>query len=127
MNHIDVGKFGEQLAQEYLLQNKYKILFCNYRFKNWEVDIIAKKKNTLYFVEVKTRKYKNFKQEKDLATLPEEAFTFKKRSSFINASKMFLLQNPIYDHSALQLCLIGIYLFGNHDPVINFYENILDV
>lgn len=34
MNHIDVGKFGEQLAQEYLLQNKYKILFCNYRFKN---------------------------------------------------------------------------------------------
>ena len=34
MNHFEVGNVGEQLAQEYLLQNKYKILFCNYRFKS---------------------------------------------------------------------------------------------
>ena len=51
-------KFGEQsesLAVWYLKKNGYKILELNFRTKLGEIDIIAKEKKTLVFVEVKSR------------------------------------------------------------------------
>ena len=50
------GEQGESLAVWYLKKNGYKILEQNYRTKLGEIDIIAKEKKTLVFVEVKTRK-----------------------------------------------------------------------
>lgn len=54
--HIEVGKLGEQEAKEYLKKNNYQILGLNFRCKLGEIDIIAYHKNTIVFVEVKTRK-----------------------------------------------------------------------
>jgi len=50
-----IGKFGEKIAEKYLLENKYKILEKNYRCKYGEIDIIARYKKDLVFIEVKTR------------------------------------------------------------------------
>jgi len=50
------GKESESLAVRYLKKNGYKILEQNYRNKIGEIDIIAKEKGTLVFVEVKARK-----------------------------------------------------------------------
>ncbi len=50
------GKESESVAVRYLKKNGYKILEQNYRNKLGEIDIIAKDKNTLVFVEVKARK-----------------------------------------------------------------------
>ena len=56
MSNISVGKKGEELARDYLSKLGYKILECNKRFSRFcEIDIIALDKNTLVFVEVKTR------------------------------------------------------------------------
>ena len=41
--HNDLGKKGELLAQEYLLQKGYKILDVNWRFQKAEIDVIAQK------------------------------------------------------------------------------------
>ncbi len=52
-----VGSLGEDLAVKYLTKLGYKIIERNKRFsKLCEIDIIAKDKNTIVFVEVKTRK-----------------------------------------------------------------------
>ena len=51
----DIGKKGEKLAKEYLEQNNYKILTTNFYCRQGEIDIIAKKEDTVIFVEVKTR------------------------------------------------------------------------
>ncbi len=51
-----LGKIGEKLAQQYLLTNGYKILETNWRFKKYEIDIIAQINHTIVFVEVKARK-----------------------------------------------------------------------
>lgn len=52
----EVGVNGEILAQEYLKKQGYEILEVNKRFSRFcEIDIIAKHKDTLVFVEVKTR------------------------------------------------------------------------
>lgn len=61
MNNREFGNKGEDLACEYLIKNGYKILERNKHFsKLCEIDIIAKLKDKVVFVEVKTRKSNAF-------------------------------------------------------------------
>lgn len=54
------GEKGESLAAWYLKKNGYKIIEQNYRTQLGEIDIIAKEKKTLVFVEVKARRSTRF-------------------------------------------------------------------
>ena len=63
--HNELGKKGEQLAVDYLLQHGYTIIERNYRFDKAEVDIIAQKKDTLAIIEVKTRSSIDFGNPQD--------------------------------------------------------------
>ena len=49
------GEQGEALAVRHLKKAGYKIIETNYRTRLGEIDIIAKDKDTIVFVEVKTR------------------------------------------------------------------------
>lgn len=55
MNTVETGRLGEQHAASHLKQKGYRILCCNFRARRCKIDIIARKHNTLVFVEVKTR------------------------------------------------------------------------
>ena len=66
--HNELGKEGEKLAIDFLLKNGYKILETNYRYLKAEVDIIAKKDNTLAVVEVKTRSTDYFGNPQDFVS-----------------------------------------------------------
>ncbi len=50
-----LGERGEALAAEYLEAGGYRILHRRYRFGRGDIDLIARKGNTVVFVEVKTR------------------------------------------------------------------------
>ena len=50
----DIGRLGETLAAEYLRRNGFSIIDRNVAYKTGELDIIARKGNTLHFIEVKT-------------------------------------------------------------------------
>ena len=54
------GEKGESLAAWYLKKNGYKIIEKNYRTQLGEIDIIAKEKKTIVFVEVKARRSTRF-------------------------------------------------------------------
>ncbi len=57
----DIGKKYEQQAVDYLIKLNYKIIEQNFKLLPiGEIDIIAKDKGTMVFVEVKYRKNKNF-------------------------------------------------------------------
>ena len=86
LNNIDKGNKGENVAATFLLQNGYTILQRNWRFKHWEIDIIASKENKLHFVEVKTRTSKKFGN-------PEEGVNEKKMSSLKKGAEEYLFQN----------------------------------
>ena len=58
--HNQLGKKGEKLAVDFLLDKGYDIVERNYRFDKAEVDIIAKKNQTLAIIEVKTRSTSDF-------------------------------------------------------------------
>jgi len=70
-NHNELGKKGEDLAVTFLLKNGYEILERNYTFQKAEVDIIAKKENTLAVVEVKTRSTNVFGNPQDFLKLKQ--------------------------------------------------------
>lgn len=50
----DIGALGEKVAAEYLRRQGMKIVGRNVARKTGELDIIARKKDTLHFVEVKS-------------------------------------------------------------------------
>ena len=55
MQKKELGKQGEEIAIRFLKKKGYRILIRNYVCKMGEMDIIAREKDTLVFVEVKTR------------------------------------------------------------------------
>lgn len=56
MNYrINKGKEGELFVAQYLQKNGYTIIAQNYRKRFGEIDLIAKKNDTIAFVEVKWR------------------------------------------------------------------------
>jgi len=64
-------KFGQQseaLTEKYLKKQGYKIIARNYRTKLGEIDIIAREKGTLVFVEVKARRSASFGSPKAAVT-----------------------------------------------------------
>ena len=56
----ELGRRGEELALRFLKKSGYKIIERNYVCKMGEMDIIAQEKDTLVFVEVKTRTSMDF-------------------------------------------------------------------
>ena len=64
-SHNQLGKKGEQLAVDFLIENGYDIVERNYRFNKAEVDIIAQKEDVLAIIEVKTRSTADFGNPQD--------------------------------------------------------------
>ena len=58
--HLKQGREGEQLAVSHLKRLGYRILCRNYRCSLGEIDIIARHRNVLVFVEVKSRRGESF-------------------------------------------------------------------
>lgn len=59
--HLRLGIRGEKLACRFLRRNGYKILHRNFRGRTGgEIDIVCRDRDTLVFVEVKTRTREDF-------------------------------------------------------------------
>lgn len=55
MQTTSIGNYGEQLASEALVHAGYEIIDRNWKTRASEIDIIASKNGTMYFIEVKYR------------------------------------------------------------------------
>lgn len=79
----NLGKKGEEIACIYIKKNKYKILEKNFRYRKYEIDIIAKEEKEIVFIEVKTRSSK-------ICGLPAESVTPKKKKHIYKAASFYL-------------------------------------
>jgi len=86
--HNELGKKGEQLAVDYLVQHNYKIIARNYRFLKAEVDIIVQKEDILAAVEVKTRSTSDFGN-------PQDFINPKKIKLLVSAMDNFVVENDL--------------------------------
>lgn len=96
----DVGFDKEKEALSYIKKLKYKILTTNFTTKFGEIDIVAKDKDTLVFIEVKYRKSL-------YAGTPQEAVTFAKQQKIINSAIVYVKKNNI--KSDIRFDIIAIY------------------
>lgn len=85
-----LGKTGEEIALHYLKKKSFKIIARNFRFLRGEIDIIAFDRKTLVFVEVKTRRTKDFGR-------PEESVTVSKQEQLKKIAQGFLIKNHLQD------------------------------
>jgi len=81
------GKRAEDLAVEFLRAQGMRIVARNWRWRGGEVDIIAKDRDALVFVEVKAR-------EKEEFARAEEAVDAKKRAHLWRSAQAFLSGKP---------------------------------
>jgi putative endonuclease len=72
MRRRETGILGEKLASDFLEKRGYRILEANYRCPEGEIDLVAKHKDYLVFIEVKTRRSLEF-------GMPEESITAAKK------------------------------------------------
>jgi len=83
MKKMESGKIGEQLACSALKKKGYKIIETNYRCRRGEIDIVAHQKNSLVFIEVRTKTGKAFGS-------PEESITAQKKQHLISTALDYL-------------------------------------
>lgn len=86
--HNDLGKLGEELAEEYLKKHGYTIRESNWVYQKAEIDIIAQKGNLLAIVEVKTRSTLDFGQ-------PQDFVKPKKVQLLVKAVNEYIIQNDL--------------------------------
>jgi len=86
--HNQLGKRGEQIAVDFLLDKGYDIVERNYRFDKAEVDIIAKNKNILAIIEVKTRSTVDFGDPQDFLKPKQIQRIVKAVDEYVTANKL---------------------------------------
>ncbi len=118
---MNLGRMGEDLACEYLVNKKYKILERNYRTKWDEIDIISKANDgTLVFVEVKT-----LKTIPD-GLVPEDNMTADKLRNIKRACRLFASQNQelVSEDKGYRIDLVAVSFDIDGNKEIRHYENI---
>ncbi len=99
------GNLGEKAAAKYLRRHGYRILERNFVAENNEIDIIAKRKDVIAFVEVKARNVKHlgFREAR-----PSSSVTPEKQRKILKAASRYVG----YKHSELKkrFDVIEVYL-----------------
>ena len=115
----EIGKRGEQLAFDYLVDAGYEILERNFRFRNGEVDLIVARDNFIIFVEVKTADFSsgNFHPFGP----PETWVTRRKQIYLFNSAEYFLWKRSLLGANC-RFDLITVRLFRG-GPRIDHYPN----
>ena len=102
------GNLGERLAAKFLKRSGYKIKAQNYVAGESEIDIIAESKDTLAFIEVKTR---TVGHENPREPRPSSAVTPEKQRKIISASRHYTSRNKT--DKRLRMDVVEVYLNGD--------------
>ncbi|GAB4219436.1 MAG: YraN family protein [Candidatus Microgenomates bacterium] len=113
----NLGKIGEQTACNYLQNNGFKIIKRNFQTRFGEIDIIAEKNNTLYFIEVKTRSNLD-------KGAPYEAVNKYKIIHVKKAANYFNVLNYKYKNYKMKIGVFSI-ITNNNENIINFYDDLI--
>lgn len=114
----DFGTSAEEGAARFLRSQGYKIIQRNYRNKLGEIDIVAKDKDTICFVEVKCRRSDKF-------GLPCEAVSGLKQRKIARVAISFLKERQLLDAKA-RFDVVAMESFGG-EKKINLIKNAFEL
>jgi putative endonuclease len=111
---IKLGKEGEQLAANFLVQKGFEVVYRNYRYRRAEIDLIVKRDDWLIFIEVKTRTSVTYGE-------PEEAVTFKKIRMIYDAAEEYIFSIDWHGHVRFDIVSVKL---GNPPEILHFEDAI---
>lgn len=109
LNKREIGTKKEKIAVKFLVDNGYEILEQNFYASDGEIDIIAKDKDYLVFVEVKYRFNNKY-------GLGYESVTKKKQMTINKVAKYYMFKNNISFDSKVRFDVVSID--GNNIQII---------
>ena len=112
----ETGELGEALAKKYLEKKGYKIVEQNYRTRYAEIDLVARHKDVLVIVEVRTKVGERWGSPEDSLNRAKLQRVKKNATAYAARAKW----NKLYRVDAV--CIV----LGENQTVqrINHYENI---
>jgi putative endonuclease len=115
-NAKNLGKRGEDAAAKFIRRLGYKILARGDRFGLGELDIVALDRETIVFVEVKTR-------ESHIAGHPVEAVDLKKQQKLTLLAVSFLKHHRLLNRHARFDVIAITWPSGVKKPTIEHFQN----
>ena len=114
-DHLLLGCWGEELAVRYLRKKGYDIVERDWHSNHRDIDIIALLDDTLVFVEVKTRRNRDFIE-------PESAVNYQKQRNLLQAINHYIKSKSIDIPWRFDVITI-VGTMGCQDPEINHIED----
>ncbi|KPJ65363.1 hypothetical protein AMJ44_10405 [candidate division WOR-1 bacterium DG_54_3] len=109
------GIKGEEIAENYLLEQGYQILEKNFHSQQGEIDIIARDKDFLVFVEVKNYSFRSYGS-------PVGAIRKSKKQSIVHAAETYLYKKKIRN-TYCRFDVLTIYRRKDGSRAIELYKN----
>ena len=124
-----IGRYGEELALNFLINRGYKILQQNFVPKSSkginrsEIDIIAKKQQSIFFIEVKTLKVDFLDEER---FFPEDKVNFRKLKQIKKAIDFFLSENDLsFEDQKYQIDVLSVLIHKHSNQIkIKHFKNV---
>jgi putative endonuclease len=110
-----LGRCGEEAALRYLERKKFRIVAQRFRLYRGEIDIIAYDKDTLVFVEVKTRRSREFYS-------PEESVTPTKQKQIKKIALGFLALHKIME-AECRFDVLSLVRADKGEYIIQHFKN----
>ena len=111
---MKLGKEGERLAANFLMQKGFEVVSRNFRYRRAEIDLIVRREDWLLFIEVKTRSSSAYGE-------PEEAVTAKKVRMMYDAAEECIYSIDWKGH--VRFDIISVKL-GNPPEIMHFEDAI---
>lgn len=114
----DLGRVGEQLAAQYLIQRGYTLLASNWRCKGGEIDLVVQHGSSIVFVEVRTRRAASV----DAAL---ESITPRKRERLLTAIHTYLTETGL-ESADWRVDIVAVAIRSNSPPLVEHLEDGFD-
>lgn len=106
-----LGYYAEKIICHYLHGKEYSVLAINFTTRTGEIDIIARRNDVVFFIEVKSRTMHD-------AYGAELGWCYTKQKRFISAVKVYVSKYKVYTY---QIDLLCVYI---KQRKIIHYENV---
>jgi putative endonuclease len=101
----ELGRAGERAAETHLRAQGYSIVERNFRCPLGEVDLVALHRNTIVFIEVKTRR--------SAAAVPTDAVDARKQRQIRRAAEWYVSRHRLAEHP-VRFDVVSVWRDGDH-------------
>jgi len=98
---IEIGKEAEQAVVTLLKNSGLQIIECNYRCKLGEIDIVARDKQTVVFIEVRRRSHGQYGSGFD-------SVDYRKQQKLIRTAQAYLQKRKLFDQHPCRFDIVSL-------------------